>query len=124
MCEYLGYEVVKLKRVRIMSVKLGTLKSGQWRNLTDKEMAGIREAIATSDNSAAASPGKKAAQKSHKTAQSKVPPTGNAKLKSGATKSGPKKVANTSGRARSGNAIGKSSAKPRKPGRRKPGSRK
>lgn len=52
MCEYLGYEVVKLKRVRIMSVKLGTLKPGQWRNLTDKEMADINQAIAHSDNSA------------------------------------------------------------------------
>lgn len=52
MCEYLGYEVVKLKRVRIMNVKLGTLKPGQWRNLTDKEMAEINQAIAHSGNTA------------------------------------------------------------------------
>lgn len=64
MCEFLGYDVVRLKRVRIMSVRLGTLKPGQWRNLTDKEMAQINEAIADSDNSAAASkPGKKTARR-------------------------------------------------------------
>lgn len=64
MCEFLGYDVVKLKRVRIMSVRLGTLKPGQWRNLSEKEMAQIHEAIAESDNSAAASkPGKKTARR-------------------------------------------------------------
>ncbi|UZE95408.1 23S rRNA pseudouridine(2604) synthase RluF [Alkalimarinus alittae] len=49
MCEYLGYEVTKLKRTRIMSVHLGNLKVGQWRNLTDEEMAEINQAVASSN---------------------------------------------------------------------------
>ena len=38
MCEYLGYEVVTLKRTRIMNVTLKGLKVGQWRHLSDTEM--------------------------------------------------------------------------------------
>ena len=48
MCEYLGYEVKKLKRSRIMSVELSNLKTGQWRDLTIAEMKEIRNAVATS----------------------------------------------------------------------------
>ena len=39
MCEYFGYKVIKLKRIRIMNIKLGKLKSGTYRNITDKEYA-------------------------------------------------------------------------------------
>jgi 23S rRNA pseudouridine2604 synthase len=42
MCEYLGYDVVTLKRVRIMNVHLGGLKPGQWRYLTDEELKELR----------------------------------------------------------------------------------
>ena len=38
MCEYLDYRVVTLKRVRIMNVKLGGLKEGKWRDLTQEEL--------------------------------------------------------------------------------------
>lgn len=38
MCETLGYRVKTLKRVRIMNIYLGSLKIGQWRNLTAHEM--------------------------------------------------------------------------------------
>lgn len=37
MCEHLGYEVVKLKRVRIMNLVLD-VPIGQWRDLTEKEL--------------------------------------------------------------------------------------
>lgn len=37
MCEYLGYRVTRLKRVRFMNVDLGNLESGKWRNLTSAE---------------------------------------------------------------------------------------
>ncbi|MDP9954913.1 23S rRNA pseudouridine2604 synthase [Epilithonimonas hungarica] len=37
MCEYLGYEVKKLKRIRIMNIKLD-LPVGKWRDLTDSEL--------------------------------------------------------------------------------------
>ncbi|WP_284246592.1 23S rRNA pseudouridine(2604) synthase RluF [Thalassotalea insulae] len=52
MCEYLGYEVKKLKRSRIMNVELGSLKLGHWRNLTTEEMAKINGAVANSSKTA------------------------------------------------------------------------
>lgn len=45
MCEHFGYEVVRLKRTRIMNVTLDGLKRGQWRNLTAQEMADINQAV-------------------------------------------------------------------------------
>lgn len=38
MSEYFGYNVVKLKRVRLMHIELGDLPTGKWRYLTDKEL--------------------------------------------------------------------------------------
>lgn len=37
MCEYFQYRVVKLVRVRIMNVRLGRLKAGTYRNVTEAE---------------------------------------------------------------------------------------
>lgn len=45
MCEYLGYRVTKLVRVRIMNINLGRLKTGTWRNVTDKELAELNQLI-------------------------------------------------------------------------------
>ncbi len=44
MCEYLDYQVVKLKRVRIMTVCLDT-PVGQWRYLTEAEIAKISQLL-------------------------------------------------------------------------------
>ena len=41
MCSALGYKARRLQRVRIMNVHLGSLSSGQWRHLTDTELAGL-----------------------------------------------------------------------------------
>lgn len=49
MCEYFGYEVVKLERVRIMNVTLKGLPQGDWRDLTSTEMSGIFKAIEKSE---------------------------------------------------------------------------
>ncbi len=38
MCDALGLEVARLKRTQIGSVKLGMLKQGDWRDLTDDEV--------------------------------------------------------------------------------------
>ena len=48
MCEYLDYEVTKLKRTRIMNVDLKDLKVGQWRDLTSQEMKVLNKALANS----------------------------------------------------------------------------
>jgi 23S rRNA pseudouridine2604 synthase len=41
MCSALGYRAQRLQRVRIMNVHLGTLKPGEWRHLTEHELAGL-----------------------------------------------------------------------------------
>lgn len=55
MCEYLGYEVIKLKRVRIMNIHLGSLGRGQWRLLTSEEMTTLNRSLESSDGSENAS---------------------------------------------------------------------
>lgn len=41
MCEAFGYDVIRLQRVRIINIKLGELKIGKWRNLSEKELQGL-----------------------------------------------------------------------------------
>lgn len=48
MCEYLGYEVKKLKRIRIMNIKLD-LPIGKWRDLTEAEMTELNELLGDSE---------------------------------------------------------------------------
>ncbi|WP_299158924.1 23S rRNA pseudouridine(2604) synthase RluF [uncultured Tenacibaculum sp.] len=55
MCEYLDYEVTKLKRERIMNVSLGKLKVGDWRELTLDEMKEINHMISSSSKTEEAS---------------------------------------------------------------------
>ena len=45
MSEALGYEVKKLKRIRIMNIDLGNLKIGAWRDLSKKELIGLNDLI-------------------------------------------------------------------------------
>ncbi|MEX0604055.1 MAG: pseudouridine synthase [Marinobacter sp.] len=55
MTEYLGYNVVRLKRVRVMNIELAGLKTGQWRELSSKEMAVIDGMVAGSSKTEEAS---------------------------------------------------------------------
>jgi len=48
MCEYLGYDVIKLSRVRVMNIKLDNLPPGKWRYLTAPEIDKLNEMVATS----------------------------------------------------------------------------
>lgn len=41
MCEYFGYNVRSLRRIRIMNLRLGSLKPGQWRELAPEELDGL-----------------------------------------------------------------------------------
>jgi 23S rRNA pseudouridine2604 synthase len=41
MCEVFGYDVRRLQRVRIMNIRLGGLKAGHWRNLSQQELNGL-----------------------------------------------------------------------------------
>lgn len=47
MCEYLGYEVKKLKRIRIMNIKLD-LPVGKWRDLTEAELSELNSLLSDS----------------------------------------------------------------------------
>ncbi|AFL79592.1 pseudouridine synthase family protein [Aequorivita sublithincola DSM 14238] len=49
MCEYLGYEVVALQRIRIMNLVLGDLPVGEWRDLTSEELKTLRDSVKDSD---------------------------------------------------------------------------
>lgn len=47
MCEYLGFRVIRLKRVRIMNIKLDT-KVGEYRNLSANELKELHQLLSTS----------------------------------------------------------------------------
>lgn len=49
MCEYLGYEVVALQRIRIMNLELGDLPVGEWRDLTPQELKILKDSVKDSD---------------------------------------------------------------------------
>jgi 23S rRNA pseudouridine2604 synthase len=68
MCEYLGFAVVSLQRVRIMNIKLDKLAVGKWRYLSEAEVSILMEGVADSTKT-----GTKSNTKSH-TSKSTAPP--------------------------------------------------
>ncbi|GGD85028.1 23S rRNA pseudouridine(2604) synthase RluF [Planktosalinus lacus] len=54
MCEYLGYEVTALKRIRIMNITLDDLPVGTWRDLSKGELDTIKKMVQESKKTAAA----------------------------------------------------------------------
>ena len=48
MCDYLSYEVYKLKRIRIMNIKIDDIPYGEWRDLSQKELDEINGLVADS----------------------------------------------------------------------------
>lgn len=103
MCEYLGYKVLRLERVRIMHIKLGNIKIGQWKNLTQEEVDTLRKKTASSVKTHTSS--KKAKPQGAKTFQHKGKPTDTAIKKwNKSTKQNENKT---------GQRIGKTKATPR-----------
>ena len=45
MCEYFGYKVLTLKRVRVMNIHLGELPEGTWREITGNELSELKTAL-------------------------------------------------------------------------------
>jgi 23S rRNA pseudouridine2604 synthase len=45
MCEYFGYEVVQLERIRVMNINIKGLGVGEWRELKEKELKVLFEMI-------------------------------------------------------------------------------
>jgi|TARA_B110000971_G_C19973452_1_gene483749 23S rRNA pseudouridine2604 synthase len=97
MCEYLDYEVIKLKRTRIMNVDLGYLQTGDWRELTEEEMKEINTMISSSSKTEEASSIKEPPKK--KVSRKKIAPTKNDFNKKSASfrKSSPKSKRNAAG---------------------------
>lgn len=50
MCEYFGYEVTKLERVRIMNISLKGLPLGEWREIAPQEMEVILKLVEDSSS--------------------------------------------------------------------------
>lgn len=50
MCEYFGYRVEKLERIRIMNIKLGELKPGEYREVTKEEYQKLMQLTRHSSN--------------------------------------------------------------------------
>jgi 23S rRNA pseudouridine2604 synthase len=55
MCDYLGYTVTKLRRVRIMNITVDGIDTGKWRYLTEDEINSINVLIANSSKTEEAS---------------------------------------------------------------------
>lgn len=51
MCEYFGYHVRTLKRLRIINISLGSLPEGQWRYLTKDEIEQLKQLAGKKGNS-------------------------------------------------------------------------
>lgn len=50
MCQYFGYEVVSLRRIRVLNIELGSLASNQYRELTSEEKKQLYELCGMSDS--------------------------------------------------------------------------
>ena len=50
MCEYFGYRVTHLKRVRIMNIRLGDLENGTYRKITEEEWETLQRLIRDSSS--------------------------------------------------------------------------
>lgn len=50
MCEVFGYEVIQLRRTRIMNIQLGNIAVGKWRYLSEPEMNELMKMIEHSSN--------------------------------------------------------------------------
>ena len=104
MCEHFGYEVIKLERVRIMNISVKGLPVGDWRELTEEEIASINKMVASSSSEGA--PAGKGTKK--KTARFEGPPPG---------KGGRGKFSSRSGAKSEGGAAGKGGRKLRTGGK-------
>jgi 23S rRNA pseudouridine2604 synthase len=45
MCDALGYQVIKLKRVRIVNIKLGTLPEGKWQEVPAAQIKELEQQV-------------------------------------------------------------------------------
>jgi 23S rRNA pseudouridine2604 synthase len=104
MCEYLGFEVTKLKRTRIMNIKLDLIE-GQWRDLKAEEIQEIKLMVESSSSETKKSSNAKPKSKVTSTKTSNANSSSRNKSKAPGNKS-------------SSNYKGKTTVKPKKPSNR------
>ncbi|MDL2323102.1 23S rRNA pseudouridine(2604) synthase RluF [Bacteroidales bacterium OttesenSCG-928-A17] len=123
MCEYFDYEVVKLERIQVMNIKLGSLGQGNWRNLTESELEKLFEMIEASEKTA---PKKGSPSNSNKKANRALEQSdikrdyrkANSVSKNTKRGSGKEKPTNTPRAGKQMSETRTSKPKPRKPGRK------
>ncbi len=49
MCEHFGYEVTRLRRIRIMNIHLDGINYGEWRDLTPHELKELKSQLVEQD---------------------------------------------------------------------------
>ena len=116
MCEVFGYEVVKLRRVRLMNIRLGKLPLGQWRSLTEEEMeilmGGIRKSKGGEEASKSAGSAKKGSSSSKPKSSGRPSPFGAAAAGGGSSRGGSSRGGSSrGGSSRGGRPSSKSSGK-------------
>ncbi|MDP5254235.1 MULTISPECIES: 23S rRNA pseudouridine(2604) synthase RluF [unclassified Vibrio] len=72
MCEALGYQVLKLRRVRIMNITIDGLPNGHWRYLDDSEVATLLQLCDNSTGTEEASKYNAKGQRIHKATDAKL----------------------------------------------------
>ena len=129
MCDHFKYEAVRLERVRIMNVNMKGLSTGEWRDLSEKELTELLRLTADSSSQSPASAKKRRpAKASDKPWYKEKPKTPAGRGKKTAHKSASGKSAGTAGaKSRPGRPAKPGTAKPvrakpstAKPGRAKP----
>ncbi|MCC9169057.1 23S rRNA pseudouridine(2604) synthase RluF [Pontibacter harenae] len=114
MCEALDYEVQTLQRTRIMHLSLAKLPLGQWRNMTDAEVAELLRLVADSTKTEEGSVSKKQTISTTPAKKDKPKPKDNF--------SSPAKAARANG-ARKAGSKSAAGTKSSKPGSSKPSAR-
>ena len=59
MCEFLGYNVINLRRLRIMHITLGNMRPGHWRLLTDNEVRQLMDTLNAAPAKTKTTPGER-----------------------------------------------------------------
>lgn len=110
MCEYFGYEVTRLERVRIMNISLKGLAVGEWRDLSEKELSALFDMIRDSSSEA------------HPDSGSQTKKTGKDRSRKPSAKPGGGKPAKSPGRGGSRSGQKTAQGRPAKPaGSARPG---
>ena len=112
MCEYFGYEVLKLERVRIMNVRLKGLPLGDWRELTEDEMVEVNRLLDKSSSEKSVLPKDRPSSRNQAPTSKKPSSNKSAKTQSSRSSSGkPASKGKTHASARSGSKPSSRSSK-------------